>query len=522
MHPLASTRSRMTRGPLAPAFAATILGLAIVARHTAAWTVAPPAAGDPVTLHAMEPEAIRGLAREAYVWGWPLAYVHHCRSRVALVPRAGKSGGLPVAPLNELAMLTDQVAPRTALVPCPNRDVLYGFGIFDLADTPVILQVPDFGDRFWLYQLGDQRTDGFAEIGSMYGTRPGCYLVVGPGWAGGAPPGIVGVLRSPTRHAYCIPRVFFSTAPGDRDAAVAAVEGVMAYPLDEFTGVPRSRDWTRLRWLPSLSCDGCVVSPGGFLGLLPRLLDDVPPLPGEGPLYARFRRLVAAVRADPALAAAAQAAIAEAEQDVVAPLFEFRNVGNRLPAGWNTLTNGAAFGTDYLTRTAVARSNVFVNRHRETKYYYLDVDAEGRRLHGDRRHVLTFPAGQLPPAAGFWSLTAYDSRHALPSASTARHSIGSRDTDLALAPDGSLTIVIEPAGAGGDGQNAIVAPEGPFSLYLRLYAPDERAMNGLWTPPPASSEPAHAGGPLPGRRAAAGSQGGDDPSADFIRWIPKT
>jgi hypothetical protein len=29
-----------------------------------------------------------------------------------------------------------------------------------------------------------------------------------------------------------------------------------------------------------------------------------------------------------------------------------------------------------------------------------------------------------------------------------------------------------------------VAPEGTFSLYLRLYAPDETALNGLWTPPP--------------------------------------
>ena len=448
----------------------------------------------PAGLRFLRPDAVRAVAREAYVWGWPLAYVHQCRTRVALVPRAGKSGGLPVAPLNELAMLTQQAAPRTSFVPCPNRDVLYGFGMFDLGVSPVVLQVPEFGDRFWLYQLGDQRTDGFADLGSMYGTRPGCYLVVGPGWTGAPPLGIAGILRSPTRHAYCIPRVFFTAAEGDHAAAVAAAAGVMAYPLDQFTGSPRRRDWTKLPWLPGLSREGTAVAPDRFLEILPDLLLDVPPLPGEEPLYARLRELVAAVASDPGLAAAASAAVQETERDVVAPLFEFRNVGLPLPAGWTTVVNGANFGTDYLTRTAVARSNVFVNRHRETKYYYLDVDAAGRRLEGNRRYVITFPSGGLPPAAGFWSLTAYDARHSLPPGSAARHSIGTRDHSLVFAADGSLTIVVEPAGMSSsaatpvaDGQptqNRIEAPEGAFSLYLRIYVPLPLALDGHWTPPP--------------------------------------
>jgi len=215
--------------------------LALAATMFAAGSAVTPAA---TIAGAIGPsEAIRAVAREAYVWGWPLAYVHQCRTRIAMISSPGRSGGLPVAPLNELAMLTDRITPRTGFVPCPNRDVLYGFGVFDLAATPVVIQIPDFGDRFWLYQLGDQRTDGFADLGSMHGTRPGCYLVVGPGWAAAVPPGIIGVLRSPTRHAYCIPRIFFTSADGDREAAVAAAAGVLAYPLGEFTGRPQMRDW---------------------------------------------------------------------------------------------------------------------------------------------------------------------------------------------------------------------------------------------------------------------------------------
>jgi hypothetical protein len=40
----------------------------------------------------------------------------------------------------------------------------------------------------------------------------------------------------------------------------------------------------------------------------------------------------------------------------------------------------AAFGTDYFTRTAVAKSNILVNAPAETKYFYQDLDAADARL----------------------------------------------------------------------------------------------------------------------------------------------
>ncbi|MEI6239539.1 MAG: DUF1254 domain-containing protein [Planctomycetia bacterium] len=448
---------------------------------------------------APQPDDVRSVAKEAYVWGWPMAYVHALRLKLERVPAIGKSGGMPVAPLNRLAMLTDRIQPRSTLVACPNQDVIYGFGIFDLAASPVVLQIPDFGERFWLYQLGDQRTDGFADVGSMHGTRPGCYLVVGPAWDGRVPPGITGVFRSPTRFAFCIPRIFFANDEADRLAALPAVNHVVAYPLAEFTGELQRHDWSRVRWLPDLAARGRHprgVSPESFFEALPELLDDVPPLPGEEPLYAQFRRLARTIAADPARAAEAIAAAEESEREVLSPLFEFRNVGLPLSGHWTTLVNGAAFGTDYLTRLAVARSNVFVNRQCETKYYYQDLDALGRRLHGSRSYRITFPPTALPPARAFWSLTVYDERHALPQGNGGRRTIGSRDPDLVFGPDGSLTIVISDVDSIAAGTrlaaspeaNRLAPPPGEFSLYLRIYWPEETAVAGEWTPPPVRVE----------------------------------
>ena len=451
-----------------------------------------------VAAEQMPAVEIRRLAREAYVWGWPLAYVHHCRLTLERVPVPGRSGGMPVAPINRLAMLSDRVVPRNTIVPCPNQDVIYGFGMFDLAATPVVVQVPDFGPRFWLYQLGDQRTDGFAQMGSMYGTQPGCHLVVGPGWSGQVPPGIAGIVRCPTRYAYCLPRVFFSAAAGDREAALPAVNRIMAYPLDEFDGGMRDCDWSKARWLPNIGKRTTGVSPQTFFETLPKLLDDVPPLPDEERLYADLRRLVATIDRDPSLARLAAEAAGDAERDVVAPLFEFRNVGRPLAGNWTTIDNGAAFGTDYVTRTAVARSNVFVNRQRETKYFFLDLDSRGERLRGDRDYRITFPAGALPPARAFWSLTVYDERHALPAEPTGTYAIGSRNGGLKIDPDGSLTITLSRKPPDALAGNRLTAPEGHFSLYMRLYWPQDPALDGSWTPPPVilvSTAPDRSGGP---------------------------
>jgi hypothetical protein len=435
----------------------------------------------------------RAIAAEAYVWGWPLAYVHEVRVALERVPYPGRSGGMPVAPLNRLAMLADRATHRLRGVACPNQDVFYGFGMFDLETSPVVLQVPDFGSRFWLYQLGDQRTDAFADFGSMHGTKPGCYLVVGPTWSGTAPAGIAGIVRSPTRFAYCLPRIFFSDIPGDREAALPLVNQVTAYPLDEYVGAMQSVNWSKPRWLPDVTGKGrrmIAVAPDIFVDLLPDLLHDVPPRPGEELLYARIRKLVHSLQADPSLQPLVEQALHDADQDVVSPLFHFRNVGKPLPGGWTTLVNGGEFGTDYLTRTAVAKSNVFVNRRHETAYYFLDVDAEGRRLEGGREYRLTFPPGSLPPARGFWSLTVYDERHALPEESGGRHSVGSRTAGLEKEPDGSLRITISPANGAAPGdsldaaRNHLATPAGNFSLYLRLYWPEQAAVEGSWSPPP--------------------------------------
>jgi hypothetical protein len=357
-------------------FAASSLSHAQSLPPSPEWTQAlrdGPVAGTKIT-----EEYAKLVARNAYFWAWPLVNVYNRRLTYEKVPEIMLAGPVPAAPLNHLGMLTDYIVPEERIVACPNQDVVYGVGALALDLSPVVIQVPDFGDRFWVYQIVDLRTDGFADLGKMYGSTPGFYLLVGPNWKGEVPRGITKVFRASTNTGYVIPRVFQDDSPEDNKRVRAVTQQVMMYPLAEFDGKMKSRDWSSLAKAPSTSSGDEEVKwvvPEKFFDVLPLALADAPPLPGEEARYAELRFVLAAAEKDPKIKAAMVEVAVEADKELVAPLFEFRNWGLQLPQHWSTQINGASFGTDYFTRTAVGKSNIFVNKPTETKYFYQDPTA---------------------------------------------------------------------------------------------------------------------------------------------------
>jgi hypothetical protein len=156
-----------------------------------------------------------------------------------------------------------------------------------------------------------------------------------------------------------------------------------------------------------------------------------------------------------------------------------------------TLTSGDAFGTraflknNYLYRM-IATIGIWGNSKQEAMYPVYMTDATGQKLDGANRYTLHFAPGKLPPAHAFWSLTMYE----LPQSLLVANPINRYLINSPMLPklkkdaDGGLTLYIQNESPGKELEsNWLPAPKGPFSSYLRLYRPEETALNGSWTAP---------------------------------------
>jgi hypothetical protein len=447
----------------------------------------------PASGNVMTKGYVQMVGRMAYVWGYALVNSHNRRAAFAHVTSQngnvpGWNGGvIPMAPIGYNSMLTDYIKPEQTFVACPNQDVAYGAGYFALDKDPVVFQVPDFGNRFWIYALYDARTDEFAETGKPYGTKPGFYMIVGPNWKGKVPAGITAVVRSSTELAFTAPRIFKDDTAEDTKVVQSVLGQIMFYPLSKFDGKMKTTDWSKVPHFPvpaGPAGETKWVVPEKFFDQLPGVMKLVPPLPGEEALYAWIGSVFEAAAKDPATKKALVESFVAADKELIAPLFQWKHNGRDAGNGWYSPVNNAQWGTDYLNRTGTAKSNMYDNKPDETKYIYRDFDSKGQQLRGKNLYTVTFPRGQLPPVKGFWSLTLYNEHHLFHPNKLNRYSLGTKSKSLQYNPDGSLTLYF---GAKSPGKNKetnwVPAPEGKFSLYIRAYWAEKAILDGTWMPP---------------------------------------
>ncbi len=435
---------------------------------------------------------VEAVGRLAYVWGWPLVYVYNQRNELTKVPEAVLlDNAVCVAPINQLAMLTNYANPAEKLIADPNQDVVYGLGFLSLQKGPVVVQVPDFGKRFWTPPIYDARTDQINQLGLQYGTKPGFYMIVGPDWKGDIPSGIAGVVRSSTDFAAIMPRIFMDDTPEDHAAIQPLLNQIALYPLSEFDGKMKTKNWGKLpvvnRNAPRTEYSihqPPWVDPAVFFDELPVVMKQVPPMPGEQALYGLFSSVLDAAAKDPEVMKTLRETAFASDKELIAPMMEWRYNGQPVGNGWTSPANNGAFGTDYFHRAGAVKADPYDNKRNETMYFYTDNDSRFQQLTGESSYAVTFPKGQLPPARGFWSLTLYSPEHLFYPNAMNRYALGTKNKTLKYNPDGSLTVYLGHGSPGSDKEsNWLPVPTGNFSIWLRVYWPDQAVLDGAWKPP---------------------------------------
>jgi hypothetical protein len=434
-------------------------------------------------------------AAEVYMYGYPLVYDLH---EVGSFVEGG--GSLPIqAPYNVFASARRLLGPETKFV-SPNNDTLYLVAMLDVRQGPILLHVPDTGDRYYVLQFVDAWSNNFAYIGRRAtGTAEAEFLLTDRDYDGPVPDGMT-VVPAPTGVFTIVGRVQV-----DGDADLPAVHTLQ----EQFTLTP-------------LPAGAGGVSPGQVAGVPepdPRVREDLrwweqfrvalaafPPPSGDAPFMALAERLgVTASKSpyvdpDPELAellvAGQQAGQAKIEELA-------GSGGGHGPGGWSSAMHMFDYNLDrlglgtidapewkiadrpkaYVTRAVAARAGLWGNHGYEADYAFAWTDEDGQSLDGANRYELRLE--KPPPVDAFWSLTMYDvPNFYLVANPIDRYSIGDRTPGLHTADDGSVTISMQTDSPGPDKEsNWLPTPKGKFRPILRMYQPQKAILDGTYVLP---------------------------------------
>jgi acyl-CoA synthetase (NDP forming) len=350
--------------------------------------------------------------------------------------------------------------PDDREVVTPNNDTLFTNAWLDLSSGPLVIEVPEMGQRYWVLGFLDAWTNPWAYAGRRTtGGEAQRLFVHGPDWTGSVPAGMHPI-SAPSDDVWVIGRILVDADPAD----VAQVHALQ----DRFA--IRRPDGT-----PALTRTDTLI-------------DDHSAGVPEAHEYLRVLAVMLA-RNPPSVPLPAWPPAPEALQDVLAQIYaELREVArpSELGGGWTIAVNvNTSFGDDFETRARVARNWIGTLGIDEAMYIMAEVDACGEALTGVRRYVLRFPPGGGPQVDAFWSITLYRRSDCLLVVNPiGRHSIGDRTPGLRHDPDGGLSVSIQ-ADDPGPGKNWLPAPAGEgFYLTLRLYQPRRRHLDGSFDYPP--------------------------------------
>jgi len=187
------------------------------------------------TLSAVTPAEARAIAKEAYIYGYPLVGNY----RIQYAYYVDKKNPEYMAPWNHIKNIHNVYTPADTAVQTPNSDTPYSWIGLDLRAEPIVISVPAIDKkRYYSVEMWDAYTYIIGYAGSRTtGNDAGNIMVVGLGWKGATPKGIKKVYVSDTDFG----NVVFRTQlfdPADIENIVKIQNQYKVRPLSAFLGTP--------------------------------------------------------------------------------------------------------------------------------------------------------------------------------------------------------------------------------------------------------------------------------------------
>jgi hypothetical protein len=431
---------------------------------------------------------LKQIAEEAYIFAYPMLEHYKMMFAMAMYPESGAY----TAPFNVLFSNAELSGPDDTIIVRPNNDTFYSSVWFDLSQKPQVLSVPEITDgRYYSFQIIDMYTHNIDYVGTrVTGFDAGDYLFVGPTWEGEAPEGISKVIRSETNYVLALGRtqVF---GPDDVENCKAVMDQYSVRSLDVYNGLMEAAVIPQNPDIPPFQ-------PGkfddvNFIAYFNALMGQVSLHDSEKQMFDRFAQIGIEPGAsfDPASldSNTVEAINSGAESAMKKIKEESLKLGKR-KNGWQLISesfgNREAMQGKYLRRAAAAYFGLWGNDLEEAFYPETTFDTDGETLDGsEHNYILHFDADELPPAKAFRSITMYKLPEQLLIANEIdRYIISSNTEGLKYNEDGSLDVYIQDESPDEDlRSNWLPAHQGPFSLQMRIYWPEPKSLDPLYTPP---------------------------------------
>ena len=444
---------------------------------TALISVSASAATDTQRLSAeLREEMAYTLGVQAYIYAYPLVHTNLFR----WMWHDEKSPRY-VGPANKLNHFRELMNAESTVAATPNNDTLYTLAFLDLNESPVVIEVPEMGDRYYTVQLADMYASNFGVLGTRATqAKAGRYLVVPPNWSGTVPKGIEAVHKSPTPWVMALLRILVD---GKEDLPdVNALQD--KFKLLNLAGEPLP---AYSKPMPDIAM---ADKPLDVWRVINRGLTANPPVAHHANIVRQFRPIGVGVGLSQDLSTLDDATkrglarAADTAHNIVKTLaadISTKNVNN-----WGYPDSAIGrYGDDFAYRAAVTLMGLMANDPEEAVYMSSYTDANGVVLDGKQHYTLHFDADNLPPAGAFWSNTMYDSKtYGFSNNILNRFSIGDRTERLKYNDDGSLDIFIGPKALNeSEISNWLPTPDGEFYMFLRLYLPNSKVLDQTWAPP---------------------------------------
>jgi hypothetical protein len=432
------------------------------------------------------------IGTDAYVYGIPLMEFNR---QAAEQTRVTVPNDLSDAPVNQLGNARQLGTASNAVFVQPNNDTLYTMGHLDLRAGPMVLHISAVPHkRYFSFEFLDPYTNVFHYVGTRTtGDGAQTYVITGPKFHGKVPTGVKRI-RSPYQLAWLVGRTLVYDQ-SDLPAVHKVQNGYKLLPLSAY--VKHGLGWTPPRPKKIVKTSPKVTEPTGlqFFDKLGEALEASPPPARDHAILAQLRAVGVGPGLEPskehlssAVVAGLDAAVAAGPAHIAALKLQVAAASAVANNGWFVPpTDIGDYGIDYNLRAVVALNGIAANRPAEAMYIVgVEGTADGKQglLSGAEDYVVHFPAGQLPPAKYFWSLTMYNASFFLVSNPLNRYELASHTAGLTYNADGSLDIYVGHTAPAGHESNWLPAPaSGQFEITLRLYGPGPSALGRTYKYP---------------------------------------